>query len=602
MSSLRPLPVDDETAVFQVEDGTEKGCSFFYKNKLNDIERAINRQDAYCNEKIDKDTMVSDACALSCGYLHHNFDSPSSSPSSAPTRITPSPSMSPTSSPTNSPTIATTNAPTIASTPMPTSSVTRRPNEKRGLIINRHVDESAVIPFSSSISWFYNYRQEPMDWEGQWADRYGIEFIPMMSNKYLYNAYGDKFCSFETHGKIQADTRYPVCSTQDAIDIIRTARINRKNGIPLRYLMGFNEMYNNDHDFSPEEAAFYWSKYVQPAAAANGLKLIGTTFNAMSDAWAADFLRRCFDRRHDPKYPCDIHLIEKFAIHQYDCKQAMWERWYGPNGSLFQQRLIQNLGNYGGKSNWGRYIRRRPLWITETNCYWDMKLRDDLTRSGWTFPHASNEEQCMRITGQRPAVYGKGSLATMDSLWNIEAYAIWTTYSPKDVLKGNYLTFKNGRMTPLGKAFLNPGDTSVDCKMPGIDRKIYASGSQASISGFASYVYCASTKSTFARNMNSGGKLEMYVDVPAAGEYAINISYITAEDRLLQVKVNDVYKDTFLFPDTGEWCGVGGISTYVPMELRGFVAGRNKITFGNENDRDGERIPSPTIEWISVVI
>ena len=66
--------------------------------------------------------------------------------------------------------------------------------------------------------------------------------------------------------------------------------------------------------------------------------------------------------------------------------------------------------------------------------------------------------------------------------------------------------------------------------------------------------------------------------------------------------VNNVYIDTFLFPETGDWCGLGGISTVVPMELSGFVAGRNTITFGNENDAQGERIPSPTIEWISVVM
>lgn len=249
---------------------------------------------------------------------------------------------------------------TSSSTPASTTSSTTtssatttayQPNIKSGLIIGGKAVEASAEHFSSTVSWFYNYKQAPLGWQGAWAESNNIEFVPMFSKDWLNNPDGSIFCRFNS-------TKYndglPECTTQDAIDVIGNTVSSSTNVVP-KYILGFNEMYNNDppEDMTPEEAAFYWAKYVEPAADSSNLILVSPTLNAKDKAttWFSDFLKRCLDETG-----CDIFKIEKFAIHQYDCRESLWHDWYEGDNSLLRRDLTSKLGSYGN-INWDEYLQ-----------------------------------------------------------------------------------------------------------------------------------------------------------------------------------------------------------------------------------------------------
>ena len=256
-----------------------------------------------------------------------------------------------------------------------------------------------------------------------------------------------------------------VCTTQDVIDALNKTKANRSNSnAPVKYLMGFNEMYNDPvskdgNDLKPREAAYYWRKYIQPAAEANKLDLVSPTVGGTARAvtWFANFLKKCYDKRNNEEYPCKIKLIKKFALHHYDCRESKWVKWFGGENSRLMRMLTEELGTYGGKKNWGEYVRSRDIWVTETNCYWENRLHAMLGD-----PHPSSKEQCLRVTGQKQETHGKGSLVTMEGLDNIERYAWWTMWSKQ--IKPNYVTYEGGHLSPIGRAYLSPGNTSMDCE------------------------------------------------------------------------------------------------------------------------------------------
>lgn len=173
------------------------------------------------------------------------------------------------------------------------------------------------------------------------------------------------------------------------------------------------------------------------------------------------------------------------------------------------------------------------------------------------------------------------------------------------ILKPQYLTYKDGTITQVGEAYKRIGDSSVNCEYPGT--KIFADDNSVVITSPATILHCPVTNTKMVKQMKLGGSATFTVNVPADGNYAINISYISAEPRNLQVKVNknaadpnDVFTEIFNFYSTGDnsWCESGGTgSTHVvPLELNKFKAGSNTITFGNDGDED-----SPVIEWIALV-
>ena len=102
------------------------------------------------------------------------------------------------------------------------------------------------------------------------------------------------------------------------------------------------------------KAAVYWNKYVQPGAEAYDLNQVSLTLNAKPNAiaWFSDFL---------PEYPalgnCAVNLIKKFAIHQYICRESIWNDWYGDDqSSLLIYEPKVNLGK-----SWGNYLETHPL-------------------------------------------------------------------------------------------------------------------------------------------------------------------------------------------------------------------------------------------------
>ena len=101
------------------------------------------------------------------------------------------------------------------------------------------------------------------------------------------------------------------------------------------------------------------------------------------------------------------------------------------------------------------------------------------------------------------------------------------------------------------------------------------------------------------RNLGGGNNTATFtVEVGAAGDYAVNVAFITDVTRMFGVSINtNVTVQTFEFISSGVLCNEGGKSTVLPIELEGFIVGSNTITFGAGN----ETIEQPSIEWISVV-
>jgi hypothetical protein len=94
------------------------------------------------------------------------------------------------------------------------------------------------------------------------------------------------------------------------------------------------------------------------------------------------------------------------------------------------------------------------------------------------------------------------------------------------------------------------------------------------------------------------GTIAFTVDVPSEGDYSVNVAYNTATTRTAAVSVNGGAVNDFTFASSGKWCYQGGKSTVLPIELQGFIAGTNIITFGTGTLNEKH----PMIEWISVVV
>ena len=373
----------------------------------------------------------------------------------------------------------------------------RGASQKRGLIMNKQIVQSSANHFKNHASWFYNYMQSPLFWQGDWADQNDVEFVPMIPQPWLNHENGTKQCVFHSYSDPSLPwngwKKLSLCTLQDVIATLAKAKADRlQSRVGIKYLMGFNEMYNNPppagKDLTPKEAAYYWRVYVQPAAVANNLDLVSPTLNKTKNAirWFAKFLKQCYAKRNDQEYPCDIDLIKKFAIHHYDCRESRWKNWFGGDNSRLMTKLTAAMGTYGGKKNWGDYLRSRDMWVTETNCFWEDNMKKD--------PKPSSKEQCLRITGQKSNTHGMGSLATMEELSNIERYSWWTMWNEE--LKPNYLAYFDGQISPIGRAYLSPGDSSIDCE--------YLSGEQmaisdAEVSDHAETFTCQATGTTMAR-------------------------------------------------------------------------------------------------------
>ena len=78
----------------------------------------------------------------------------------------------------------------------------------------------------------------------------------------------------------------------------------------------------------------------------------------------------CYDKRNEKKNSCDVELITKISIHNYDCRESHCRSWFADDDSLMVPLLIiKEMGSYSNEKIWSHYIQSRPLWVTETSCY-----------------------------------------------------------------------------------------------------------------------------------------------------------------------------------------------------------------------------------------
>ena len=301
------IPLDDEDYQFMV-DGELKACSWFSDNSNSDMYNVLSRQKSYCQQSYNG-VLIADKCKLSC----------------------------------------------YEAAVLP----------KKGLLMNKNVAETGAGHFGGFVSWYTNYKQEPYEgtFHREFIDRHGIEYVPMFSQNWLDHPDGTKRCFYEDYDVngyvLQRNEDFPVCTQQDAITILQESKARSSpNSIPMMYVMGWNEQYiKPSTKMTPQHMAYYYGKYLQPAAKASGLKIVSPTLNVGSVAWFAEFLDHCYQAKDDVQNPCDIFSMEKFAIHTYDCRYDLWTNGYGGNGS----RLVTNLVNelevrLGNVENWENYV------------------------------------------------------------------------------------------------------------------------------------------------------------------------------------------------------------------------------------------------------
>lgn len=119
----------------------------------------------------------------------------------------------------------------------------------------------------------------------------------------------------------------------------------------------------------------------------------------------------------------------------YKCKENEWNTYHaGHLTTRFEDRLVGFIGKaYGGK-DWKKYVANRKVWVTETHC----------GRANINLLGSSSDEICRKITGQEQG-YGRGSIAAMEDLPQIERYAWWTTFTNNNIhhaYSNNYLTYE----------------------------------------------------------------------------------------------------------------------------------------------------------------
>jgi hypothetical protein len=249
------------------------------------------------------------------------------------------------------------------------------PPPKKGIPFGQYSRAELSKQFGDAqVSWFYNYELAPTDWQVEWANANGIEFVPMVARDIIRRRDGGRCCFEPGSPSSRCDAGEPTCTLDEVSDLLRTTKA-RMTTTPVTYLLGYNEPYNNDDDLQPPEAVKYWRKFVQPAAEDAGLTLVSPTTKYVSSQsqWLAQFLMRCYDARLLQR-PCTVGKIKAFAVHSYDCRESFWERNYARANAQDPSNLWGNLkralGTYGGH-DWAKYVDSRPLWVTETNCFWE---------------------------------------------------------------------------------------------------------------------------------------------------------------------------------------------------------------------------------------
>jgi len=234
-----------------------------------------------------------------------------------------------------------------------------------------------------------------------------------------------------------------------------------KKVIRTNHVMGFNEPYDTKDPKkkqSPEQAAYLWAKWIQPAAEATNLGLVSCTtgYSSNKKRWTAGFIKACWDMRDDPDTPCDVDKIEAWSVHDYKCQQSRVDAElvdYAWHHDVADQ--VKALGAEG--KDWRKFMTDRPIWVTEHNCNWDGDM-----------PEANPDEQCARITGQREDTHGKGSVRVYTDSPAVDRFYWWNTWNPNKKQRHkteiSRLTEDDGELTAQGRAIVaNLDPVEADC-------------------------------------------------------------------------------------------------------------------------------------------
>ena len=350
----------------------------------------------------------------------------------------------------------------LYSTSAPGASLDQPIAGKLGICSNSWTDQQVSQIGGEHMSWWYNYfHWIPNASNIDFIDREGIEFVPMIDqNKVKMRKW--KKCWLT--GENRFGEKMKKCDVDTLIDEI--AQTRDELGVDMRFLIGLNEPYDKninlpDKWVEPRVAASLWGEYWIPIAEALDLRLVSPTSIMKPDkaVWMADFLKGCWEQRDKDVNPCKIDTIEVFNIHHYTCKYNDYMNAYDVDSThknSYYQFLIDALTDpeWEGHADrdWDEFIRARPIWVTETSCQSDK----------WpeTIPQ---QEQCLRMTGQKGGKWGKGSIQALKELDNVHRVAPFVYYSAVE-WDDEVMVNHDGEWLPTGRAILNDLDPELaDC-------------------------------------------------------------------------------------------------------------------------------------------
>lgn len=135
-------------------------------------------------------------------------------------------------------------------------------------------------------------------------------------------------------------------------------------------------------------------------------------------------------------------------------------------------------------------------------------------------------------------------------------------------------------------------------------RGIRVVAEKAALSGEAELFQCQSTGTNMIKRLGQNQSTATFtVNVDSAGDYAVNVSLMNVgrEFRNLGISLNDGSTQVFAVGETDEnFCSQGGTPLVVPLEVKGFIKGQNKMKLG-EDIENGDSFGGPIIEWIQIV-
>lgn len=351
---------------------------------------------------------------------------------------------------------------------------------KMGLVSFASMEKKHILaPFApgspelhnnDGAKWFYTYTVVPTQDQIDFANEYGVRFVPMLDTHQVNvrsmgpwrirrRCDNSNWC---TGYVIEPDLAKKNANGLHNTDLHLTQpefqaileKVFAKFKPELRpsWLMAHNEPehpHMNKHNMTPRETAALYGKYVQTTARNLKLGEVSPTMNIHGwekpdGIYFAKFLQECWNFRNDASYKCNIFRIGAISVHFYTCKASSWETNFNfPNGLVYRN-MMDYLSRVIPSVNWKKYFRERKLWITEFNCNndnipgsWcqstDWSCKADTYNNGATL--ASDEEACDRISGRasdsRPRFnFGQGVIRWLEDAPNVGKWSWWSTYNP----------------------------------------------------------------------------------------------------------------------------------------------------------------------------